>query len=227
MNPGLARYMGKLKPSHGALAMERSAHEFDAPTYKEKLLTLESDKSPIESESTVPVTPEYTLELAAQENQKILELPDDAKIYPNVAPEKGGGKDIGFGHKLTKEELESQMVHGVDISNGITKAEAQLILEKDIEEHVSRVKQHVGEETFEELPTAAKEALVDLSFTGVLAQFKNFKKAIINKDQGLAFKEYKRYFTSSTGQKQEMGRRNDFMESMLQKLVEQDYFKKV
>ena len=50
-------------------------------------------------------------------------------MYPNPAPEDGGGQDIGFGHKIQPEEYERGLIHGVSWKGGVTREEALTYLE--------------------------------------------------------------------------------------------------
>lgn len=164
--------------------------------------------------TTVAADP-YTRDLAIQENAPLINLPDDAIIMPNEAPEKGGGMDIGFGHKLTASEAISGEIYGIDYKNGITKAEAFKILEMDQIKHKDRAMRAVGEEDFAKLPRSAQNILTDLSFTGVLDEFPKLTQAILDGDFETMRKEYKRFYTAQDGSKQEIRERNKMTLSLI------------
>ena len=196
------------------------------PEYtKTPMITPEGIKTPVVTSDQQQQGMDYMMGVASQENQGLLDLPDDAIIMPNVAPEKDGGMDIAFGHKLTPEEAETKTVYGIDISNGITKDQAFQILQLDIEKKMKDTRRIIGPDKFDTLPTPAKEALTDLHFTGVLNSFPSFKEAILTGNKEKAYKEYKRKFTNKQGQKVEMKRRNNFMRSILDRLTATGYLK--
>ena len=56
---------------------------------------------------------------------------NEAEVWrPHKSPE-GGFETLAYGHKLDQDEVDSQMVHGIDISNGITDEQAIEIFNKD------------------------------------------------------------------------------------------------
>lgn len=217
MNAGAQRLM--MKKSHGQIEEPLEMMPSHGPgvlskPYEEQLVTPESV---VPESKPDQETSEYLTGLAAQENNELLSAPDDTIIMPNKPPEKSDTMDIGFGHKITPEEKRKGEIHGIPFDQGVTKAQALEILQQDIEKHKERARKSVGKK-FDNLPQAAQEALVDMSFTGVLSKFPSFKKAIVAGDYAKARKESERSYTTPDGKRKKMDRRNEFMGSILDRL---------
>lgn len=160
--------------------------------------------------------------VAIQENEPLFNSRGSV-IKPNVAPEDNGGMDIGFGHKITKEEQASGQIYSIRYSDGITREQALVILENDIRNHYNRARAFVGITKFDQLPPAAQQILTDFSFTGALKGFPKFILSIFDKNIAGVLKEYKRYFTSG-GQKKPLKKRNKFTLDLIVELIYEGYF---
>jgi hypothetical protein len=127
--------------------------------------------------------------------------------------------DIGHGHKLTAIERANQEVYGIDISKGISPAQARSILERDIVERGYKPAESIvdklhGKGTWDSLSQYQKDMLADMEITGVLKDFPEFRKAVIAKDLEKARKEYKRY-TGPKGKKVPLARNKHFAKRFL------------
>lgn len=170
-----------------------------------------------ETSQTMDVTkelPPYVNALAQQENGPLTMLSPDQLIMPNKAPEDGGGMDIGFGHKLTGSEKKSGEVYGIDITKGITKNQAYMILNEDTKVHQAQAAAYVGPEKFDALPPIAQDILTDFSFTGTIDKFPKFVEAVLNGDFATMRDEYERYFKQQ-GSSVPLRNRNEMMLAMI------------
>lgn len=120
--------------------------------------------------------------------------------FPTAAPEKNGGFDIGYGHKIQK---------GEDFSKGLTNDQVNALFTKDY-----NTKFKAAESTFNnsnlnkswgDLTEAEQILLSDYQYNGVLGQFKNFMKALADEDKETMLKEYERSSGGVT-----LGKRNDW-----------------
>ena len=100
--------------------------------------------------------------------------------------------DIGHGHKLTPEELKTKKVHGIDISEGITKDEADIIYRKDLKQKYNLASEQVP--GFKNLTPREQALITDFQFNvkGGAKTYKEMLKAIREKDFETLNKEYKR-----------------------------------
>ena len=100
--------------------------------------------------------------------------------------------DIGHGHKLTPEELKTKKVHGIDISEGITKDEADIIYRKDLKQKYNLASEQVP--GFKNLTPREQALITDFQFNvkGGAKTYKKMLKAIKEKDFETLNKEYKR-----------------------------------
>jgi len=65
----------------------------------------------------------------------------------------------------------------------------------------------------------ARMLLVDYHFNGVYNKFPKFRAALEAEDYKTALAEYKRYWTNSKGEVQELTRRNDWVKGILEQLA--------
>ena len=157
-----------------------------------------------------PIYDDYFTSLMFQENSVKKGWNPKTQLWmPAKAPEKGGGFDIGFGHKIQK---------GEDFSKGITNEEAIDLMKKDFEKKKKNASKYIdktyGEGTFESLPVSKQVLLTDYEYNvkGGIGTFKNFAKGVVNDDKDLMLKEYIRY---SDGEP--LGERNKFTEDWINK----------
>lgn len=167
---------------------------------------------------------EFRNNVAAQENEPLFFKVQGTRVYPNPAPEDGGGQDIGFGHKIQPEEYERGLIHGVRWKGGITREEALTILSFDIKVHEGRARNKFGSVEFDSLPRSGQQLLTDFSFTGTLNSFPKLFKAIKERNIVGVLNNYKRFFRYR-GKLVEMHRRNAFAYRLIKELVDEGYFK--
>lgn len=128
------------------------------------------------------------------------------KFFPHTSPE-GGNPTIGYGHKITHEELQSDL-----FSRGITSEQADKLFEKDIQRSERKAKHYFdnrfGTKTWNNLDSHRKSMVIEFIFNlGDLNKFPRFTKALVNEDWEKASKEYKRYFKVGR-RRRELKRRN-------------------
>jgi len=128
--------------------------------------------------------------------------------FPHDSPE-GGLPTLGYGHKLTLEENEDQLVYCINILHGCSDEEIDEILEEDIKAASSVAEKCVPE--FNTLSETKQDMLIEFAFNlGYgLKQFKKFIKALIDDDWDTVKKEYKRFYRTPDGQLQEVKHRNE------------------
>ena len=128
--------------------------------------------------------------------------------FPHDSPE-GGLPTLGYGHKLTLEENEDQLVYCINILHGCSDEEIDEILEEDIKAASSVAEKCVPE--FNTLSETKQDMLIEFAFNlGYgLKQFKKFIKALIDDDWDTVKKEYKRFYRTPDGQLQEVKNRNE------------------
>lgn len=131
----------------------------------------------------------------------------------NALPHKsaeGGNDTIGYGHKLTNEEIESGKVYGYDI-NTLNKNQSNTILIRDLEEKDKILINKLGTE-YTELDPRRKQMLLDIQFNviGGIDSFPKFTEAVLDNDINTMQEEYKRYFKNKQGEYQELARNKSF-----------------
>jgi GH24 family phage-related lysozyme (muramidase) len=102
-------------------------------------------------------------------------------------------KDIGYGHKLSAEELKNKEVYGIDVSKGISKDQADFILSKDLEKKYEQVSKKIP--NFKNLTPLEQALVTDFEFNvrGGIKAFPKMLKALQARDVQTLNKEYKRY----------------------------------
>lgn len=106
--------------------------------------------------------------------KKLIKLHEGLKLKPYECP--SGYITIGYGRNIQQ--------------NGITLAEAEMLLDNDIERVVKELEKWLS--VFNELSENRKAALIDMSYNlgfNKLFQFRNFLAALQKKDFDLAAKE--------------------------------------
>ena len=111
----------------------------------------------------------------------------------------------------------------VTSSTQVSEPEARRFLVKDIQEARRKAKSKVngrfGAGTWEALPQHSKDMLTDIEFNvrGGLNTFQKFTKAVVTEDWETARKEFKRYYTDTSGEKKPLVKRNkDFFARFLE-----------
>lgn len=122
----------------------------------------------------------------------------------------GGNATIGYGHKLTDEEVESGKVYGYDIKN-LNRDQANTILLRDLEEKNKLLTTKLGKE-YTELDPRRKQMLLDIQFNvrGGVDSFPKFTEAVLDNDTNTMQQEYKRYFKDQQGKYRELARNKSF-----------------
>ena len=102
-------------------------------------------------------------------------------------------KDIGYGHKLSAQELKNKEVYGIDVSKGISKDQADFILSKDLEKKYNQVSKKIP--NFKNLTPLEQALVTDFEFNvrGGIKTFPEMLKALQARDTHTLNKEYKRY----------------------------------
>lgn len=134
-------------------------------------------------------------------------LKQDGRWYQHPSPE-GGLDTIAYGHKLKP---------GEDFSRGLSQAEAEKLLSKDIIDHENearyRVDRKYGEGTFDRLDNLRKQMITELAFNlggGGVDLFKSYVKGILTNNKALALKEHKRYYKKD-GKNIPLTQRNNYI----------------
>ena len=123
------------------------------------------------------------------------------------AIEDGTTKDIGFGHKLTKQERKSKRVYGIDISKPLSTENALKIAVKDLEGGLKQIQNNITKmkknkllpenvQSYDQLNTNQKAALLDIQKNvkkGIVG-YPKFTKAVLTGDSNLANEEHERFF---------------------------------
>lgn len=120
----------------------------------------------------------------------------------------GGNPTVGFGHKMTDEEVRTGKVYGYDVDT-MTVEQAEEVMLKDLKKHEASLKRELGDD-FNKLDQTRKEMLLDFQYNLGSAKdvFPSFTEAVINNDLETMRTEYKRYFTDSSGDTKELESRN-------------------
>lgn len=137
--------------------------------------------------------------------------------YPYASLE-GGNPTVGYGHKLTDDEVDSGAFNG-----GLTKEAAEALLIQDIQLRVPQAIQVYnnaqGQGAFDSAPLWGKRMLVDKVFqtgAGGLAQFVKMMKAIADEDKDTAVKEMLTSYINTSGVRVwDYGRRTKFVNNVL------------
>jgi len=144
---------------------------------------------------------QYSKQLPKWENSVNAGLFNE-KYYPYEAVEDQESLDIGFGHKLTPEELKTGQIFGTGESSysyleGLTRDQMLDVMERDIETHRGEAKRiydnKFGKGKWGELDDRRQAMLTDIAYTGVLPKFPKFMGGIYDDDEKIIGKQYKRY----------------------------------
>lgn len=167
----------------------------------------------------------YIQELMRQENEGNAGLKDN-KYYPYPSVE-GGTPTIGYGHKLTDDEVKSNKY-----GSGLTKEQVMQLMREDLNKHAGIAKSSFdtkfGEGAFSKLNPELQDLVLDYSYTGTgVDKFPNFHKAVYEYATGKnpaekaaarvkMASQYKRY----TG-KNELKKRNEYTRNVLNNLKQE------
>jgi hypothetical protein len=136
--------------------------------------TLEQPKKMVDA--VYKPSDEYVKELMFQENGVNKGL-KNGRYYPYDSVE-GGTPTIGYGHKLTEDEVKSKKY-----ANGLSYDEVVNLMYSDLDKHAkvakSSFESEFGKGSFDNLNTTLKDVVLDFSYTGTgINKFPNFHKAV-------------------------------------------------
>ena len=195
-----------------AFRAAREAGEDEFIWYGERYTT-ELDKTVVPKEKEVVKKEvnnysikEYQDDLKGQENLSMKGWDPKKQLwFPTPAPEKNGGYDIGYGHKIKK---------GENFSKGLTNDQVNNLFKRDIDTKFKAAKSTFNNRnlsrSWDELDQQEQLLLTDYQYNGVLPDFKKFMKAVADKDKDLMLKEYVRYDDGVP-----LGKRNDWTKSYI------------
>ena len=178
-----------------------------------KLIQPEEPVEPVaelEPSEQIPLRKEFVEYIQKVENDS-LRLGDTKNLRHESA--EGGTDTIGFGHKLTVQEIKDNKVYGYSLDN-LTPEIAKKILMKDLKQTEKTLTNNYGEKYLNLDDRIEKEMLMDFQFNvrnfSEAATFKNFKKALFSDDEEGMKEEYERYFKDKEGTWQTLARNKDF-----------------
>ena len=124
----------------------------------------------------------------------------------------GGTDTIGFGHKLTQNELKTGLVYGYDINN-LNREAVEDILRKDLKAK-NQILINLYGKKYKDLDYRRKQMLLDFQFNVKNFKDKNvfpkFKEALFAGDEVGMEKEYKRYYKNKLGKMKLLARNKKF-----------------
>ncbi len=142
------------------------------------------------------------------ENQKLM-LGNKNMMQHKSA--EGGTDTVAYGHKLTKEEIESGKIYEYDI-NKLTVLQANDILKRDLKAAHDKLIEIYGDE-YLKLDNRKKQMLIDFQFnmgSGGVKKFKNFREGLFSGDEEKMKAEYERGYTKDGEFFKLEGRNKDF-----------------
>ena len=142
------------------------------------------------------------------ENQKLM-LGNKNMMQHKSA--EGGTDTVAYGHKLTKEEIESGKIYEYDI-NKLTVPQANDILKRDLKAAHDKLIEIYGDE-YLKLDNRKKQMLIDFQFnmgSGGVKKFKNFREGLFSGDEEKMKAEYERGYTKDGEFFKLEGRNKDF-----------------
>jgi hypothetical protein len=195
--------------------------------YKKMWGTSEPEEKPKEETTSSFTIPEdYYTRLMQEENSVNAGL-ENGRYYPYKSPE-GGRNTIGYGHKLTPDDVKTNRY-----SKGLTKEEAIKLMRDDVNMHlheaIRQYNNEYGKGAFDKLHPDLKVLALDFVYNGVdVNKFPNFFGAANNystaKDAAskkaahdIMMKNYKRHNSATN---EPLPARNMYTESVLLNLKE-------
>ena len=143
------------------------------------------------------------------ENQGKAGYNAEKKLWFPHASFEGGSDTIGYGHKIQK---------GEDFSKGITDAQAEDLLKKDLAAAKQKVYRELGNI---KLTPQQEEMFIDFVFNmGTLSKFPKFTQAALKNDLEGMKAQYKRY----AGGKELKGRNSEFLKRFLAEYFGFNYY---
>tara|TARA_B100000902_G_scaffold112842_1_gene114082 strand:+ start:708 stop:5615 length:4908 start_codon:yes stop_codon:yes gene_type:complete len=142
------------------------------------------------------------------ENQKLM-LGNKNMMQHKSA--EGGTDTVAYGHKLTKEEIETGKIYEYDI-NKLTVPQANDILKRDLKAAHDKLIEIYGDE-YLKLDNRKKQMLIDFQFnmgSGGVKKFKEFRKGLFSGNEEKMKAEYERSYTKDGESFKLEGRNKDF-----------------
>ena len=142
----------------------------------------------------------------------------DMRALRHPSPE-GGLDTIGFGHKLTREEVKSGRVYGFDPRN-LTIEDAEEILRLDIQRAQRTLDRRLRKShgvALKDLSPRKRMMLTDYEFNlrGGISSFPSFTGAVIAGDQSKQEDEMTRYYTDAKGVTRPLARNRAFYQTFM------------
>ena len=142
------------------------------------------------------------------ENQKLM-LGNKNMMQHKSA--EGGTDTVAYGHKLTKEEIESGKIYEYDIDK-LTVPQANDILKRDLKAAHDKLIEIYGDE-YLKLDNRKKQMLIDFQFnmgSGGVKKFEKFREGLFSGDEEKMKAEYERGYTKDGEFFKLEGRNKDF-----------------
>ena len=131
----------------------------------------------------------------------------------------GGTDTVGFGHKLTAEEVKTNTVYGYDLSK-LTIPQAEDIFKRDLQKTNKQLFKKYKDK-YAQLDDRRKRMLIDFQFNvrnfNKDSVFPSFKKALFKGDEKGMEKEYKRGFYTKDKVFKSLARNKDFANQFFKK----------
>ena len=131
----------------------------------------------------------------------------------------GGTDTVGFGHKLTAEEVKTNTVYGYDLSK-LTIPQAEDIFKRDLQKTNKQLFKKYKDK-YVQLDDRRKRMLIDFQFNvrnfNKDSVFPSFKKALFKGDEKGMKKEYKRGFYTKDKVFKSLARNKDFANQFFKK----------
>jgi hypothetical protein len=143
--------------------------------------------------------------LKKMENAKLLF--HDLNYLRHPSPE-GGNDTIGYGHKLTALENDTNQVYGYDL-NRLLYRDAEVILCLDLKRVEDNLAQLFSAK-WDTLGPRRQQMLLDMQYNlgDVRGKFPKFTEGVLTNNLDVQRAEYKRYYKDAKGRKHELERRN-------------------
>jgi len=186
----------------GALGLAATTGNVDAAKIKQT-------DQPSVTQSVQKSSGSFTDYIKKVENQGKVGYDAQKKLWFPHKSFEGGSDTIGYGHKIQK---------GEDFSKGITDAQAEELLKKDLVKAKDQVYKELGGM---KLTPKQEEMFIDFVFNmGTLKKFPKFTEFALKNDLGGMRDEYKRY----AGGKELKGRNNEFLKRFLSEYFGFNYY---
>jgi len=142
----------------------------------------------------------------------------DISALRHTSPE-GGLDTIGFGHKLTREEVKSGKVYGIPLSQ-LDMESAEAILRRDIEKHSKALDKELRKAhgvKLSELSPRKQMMLIDYQYNpgSAVRKFPSFTEAVVQGDDSRQKDEMIRTFEDAHGVRKPLARNGQFFNAFM------------